>query len=104
MHWLLPWWTYPAAYCFLTGAACGWPVGYVHRGLIEWGRKYGRLLAWRRRYRGRGPLGWVLLSEINTASFSSLMRNPLGCVLRAYREVWADIAYLCATGELRARR
>jgi hypothetical protein len=82
MHWL-PWWAYPAGCCFLVGGACGWQLGYLHRGLVEWGRRAGRLLAWQRRHRGRGPLG---------------------SVLRAYRELFADIAYLCDTGQLRARK
>jgi hypothetical protein len=55
MHWL-PWWAYPAGCCFLVGGACGWQLGYLHRGLVEWGRRAGRLLAWQRRYRARGPL------------------------------------------------
>ena len=33
-----------------------------------------------------------------------LMRNPLGCVVRAYRELWRDIVHLCATGNLRPGR
>lgn len=33
-----------------------------------------------------------------------LLRNPLGWVLRAERELWADILHLCATGQLRAGR
>lgn len=33
-----------------------------------------------------------------------LLRNPLGWVLRAYRELWADILHLCATGSLRPGR
>lgn len=28
------------------------------------------------------------------------LRNPLACVIRAYRELWAGILRLCATGEL----
>jgi hypothetical protein len=32
------------------------------------------------------------------------LRNPLDAVIRAYRELFADIAHLCATGELRIRR
>lgn len=59
MHWL-PWWAYPAACCFLAGAGCGavifYPAGYFHRELLELGRKRARLLAWQRKYRGRGPL------------------------------------------------
>lgn len=27
----------------LGGAVCGWVLGYAHRGLVEWGRAYGRL-------------------------------------------------------------
>jgi len=33
-----------------------------------------------------------------------LLRNPLGCVIRAYRELWRDIVHLCATGQLRPGR
>jgi hypothetical protein len=32
-----------------------------------------------------------------------VMRNPLAGVIRAYRELFADIRYLCETGELRQR-
>lgn len=52
---MLPWWTYPAGGCFLVGATAGWFIGYAHRELIEWGRRYGRLLAWQRKHR---PGGW----------------------------------------------
>lgn len=53
----MPWWAYPAGLCFLCGAAWGYmlghALGYAHRDLVEWGRRYGRLLAWQRRHRGR---------------------------------------------------
>jgi hypothetical protein len=82
VHWL-PWWAYPAGCCFLSGAGWGWLVGYAHRDLVEWGRRAGRLLAWRRKYRAR---------------------NPLTCVLRAYSGLFTDIDHLCATGHLRPKR
>lgn len=82
MHWL-PWWAYPAACCFLAGGTCGWFVGYAHREFVEWGRRWGRLLAWRQRHR---------------------MRNPLCLVVRAYAELWADVVHLVATGQLRPGR
>lgn len=80
MHWL-PWWAYPAACCFLAGAGCSalvfYAAGYFHRELLEWGRKRARLLAWQRRYQGRGPLRRLA---------------------RAYRVLWADCARLASTG------
>lgn len=66
----------------LAAVACGWALGYAHRDLIDAGHRLGRLLA-KRRLRWRNPLAW-LAGE--------------------YRELFADIAHLCATGELRARR
>jgi O-antigen/teichoic acid export membrane protein len=33
-----------------------------------------------------------------------LWRNPLRQLARAYRELWRDIVYLCATGNLRPGR
>lgn len=56
MHWL-PWWAYPAACCVLAGMCCGWVMGYLHRDFIEWGRRMGRLLAWRRKHRRRSWRG-----------------------------------------------
>lgn len=76
MHWL-PWWSYPAACCFLFGWGCGWIHGCMHHNLMEWGRKRARLLAWQRKYRGRGPLRRLA---------------------RAYRVLWADCARLASTG------
>lgn len=76
MPWL-PWWAYPAASCIMAGYGCGWIHGYMHRGLVEWGRRAARLLAWQRKHRGRG---W------------------LGCALTAYRELFADIGQLWRTG------
>jgi hypothetical protein len=32
------------------------------------------------------------------------LRNPIGCVIRAYRELFEDIDYLFATGQLRPGR
>jgi membrane protein YqaA with SNARE-associated domain len=63
MHWL-PWWAYPAACCVLTGGACGWVLGYLHREFVELGRAYGRLLAdigylcATRQLRQRGRRNW----------------------------------------------
>jgi hypothetical protein len=58
---MLPWWVYPAALCFLCGATWGYMLGhsagYMHRDLIEWGRRCGRLLAWQRKHRRRSWRG-----------------------------------------------
>jgi hypothetical protein len=73
---MLPWWVYPAACCVLFGGGAGWVLGYMHRDFIEWGRQCARLLP----------------------------HDPLGLLIRAYRELWADIAHLAATGQLRPGR
>ena len=46
----------------LFGLAClamGWCAGYSHRGAVEAGRRFGRLVAWHRRHRGRSLPGAV---------------------------------------------
>jgi membrane protein YqaA with SNARE-associated domain len=80
VHWL-PWWAYPAACCFLAGGTCGWFVGYAHREFVEWGRRYGRLLAWNRAHRGSWR-GW----------------RPGRLLAREYREAWRDALRLSAWG------
>jgi hypothetical protein len=66
---VLPWWTYPAALCFLCGGWWGYLVGYAVRDFIEFGRALGRLLAWRRKYRRNTPWGAyrVLFADIRRA-------------------------------------
>lgn len=47
-----------------------------------------------------GAFGGVLLGRWLTLL---TLRDPLGIVARAYRELWRDIVHLAVTGELRQR-